>query len=186
MLDDAVTLDADQTIAAETVIWTAGMAATPVASWLGIDPGHGGRVKVGADLWVPACGHVFAIGDVSLARDAQGHPLPGLAPVAKQQGRFVADMFRREVRGDVAPAPFRYRDYGILATVGRNKALAQLGSLHLSGFPAWLLWAGAHIAFLISFRSRAVVGMKWAFAYATHAQTAGLIIGEGASPNFDD
>ena len=171
-----------ETIMAETVIWAAGMAATPVASWLGVQPGHGGRVAVGPDLRVTGHGDVFVIGDASLARDPHGHPLPGLAPVAKQQGAYVAEAILRRLGGQPDPAPFRYRDYGTMATIGRNKAVAQFGSVRLSGFPAWLLWAGAHIAFLISFRSRALVSLEWAFAYVTHGRSAGLIIADEAPP----
>ncbi|WP_442916065.1 NAD(P)/FAD-dependent oxidoreductase [Lichenihabitans sp. Uapishka_5] len=163
-----------ESIDSETVIWTAGTTATPVAQWLGVKPGHGGRVAVGADLTLPGHPDVFVIGDVALAHDGKGAPLPALAPVAKQQGHYVAG----RILGTVAEAPFRYTDYGTLATIGRDKAIAEIGPIKLTGRPAWLMWAFAHILFLISFRSRAIVSLEWFFAYATHARSAGLLIGD--------
>ncbi len=166
-----------EAIEAGMIVWTAGTSATPVAQWLGITPGHGGRVDVERDLRVPGYEDVSVIGDAALAKGADGKPLPGLAPVAKQQGEYVAQRIRRRLRRQPAPAPFVYRDYGTLATIGRNKAVAEFGPLHLTGRPAWLMWAGAHIFFLISFRNRVLVTAQWAFAYATHQRSAGLIVG---------
>ena len=158
----------EETLAADTVIWTAGTAATPVAQWLGIKPGHGGRVPVGADLTVTGHPELRVIGDASLAKDARGNPLPGLAPVAKQQGRYAAGAILRRHRGRRAPGAFAYRDYGTLATIGRGRAVAEFGRVHLTGEVAWLLWAAAHIFFLIGFRNRIMVSAQWAFAYITH------------------
>jgi len=171
----------DETLAVETVIWTAGTAATPVADWLGVKPGHGGRVPVGADLSVAGHPEVRIIGDASLAKDAQGKPLPGLAPVAKQQGCYAADAILRRLRRGRAPAPFAYRDYGTLATIGRGRAVAEFGRVHLTGEVAWLLWAVAHIFFLIGFRNRVMVSAQWAFAYATRQRTDRVIIGGPAA-----
>jgi len=171
-----------ETISAGTVIWTAGTKATPVADWLGVTPGHGGRVAVGADLQVAGHHGIHVIGDAALAPDENGKPLPGLAPVAKQQGRYVARAIRRRLRGRRPPAPFSYRDYGTLATIGRNKAVAEFGPVHLTGFPAWVMWAGAHIFFLIGFRNRIMVSAQWAFAYATDERADRLIIGRLAQP----
>jgi len=166
----------DETLAAETVIWTAGTQATPVADWLGVKAGRGGRVVVNPTLQVAGHAGVRVIGDAALALDTDGKPLPGLAPVAKQQGRYVARAILRHARGGRQPAPFRYRDYGTLATIGRNKAVAEFGAIHLSGLPAWLMWAGAHIFFLIGFRNRFMVTAQWLFAYATHDRADRLIV----------
>lgn len=169
-----------QEIEAETVIWTAGTEATPVAKWLGVTPAHGGRVAVGPDLRIPGHPAVSVIGDAALALDSDGKPLPGLAPVAKQQGGFVARSILRRLRSGRAPAAFTYRDYGALATIGRNKAVAEFGSVHVTGFPAWITWAVAHIFFLIGFRNRVLVSAQWAFAYLTHERGNRLLIGHEA------
>ncbi len=169
-----------ETIAAGTVIWTAGTAATPVADWLGVTPGQGGRVAVGAALRVAGHPGIYVIGDAALAFGADGKPLPGLAPVAKQQGRYVARAILRRLHGRRAPAPFAYRDYGTLATIGRNKGVAEFGPVHLTGLPAWLMWAVAHIFFLIGFRNRVMVSAQWAFAYVTDERGGRLIIGRTA------
>jgi NADH dehydrogenase len=170
----------DESLAAGTVVWTAGTEATPAAEWLGVKPGHGGRVAVGPDLRVPGRSGVSVIGDAALALDAHGKPLPGLAPVAKQQGAYVARAILGRLRGRRAPGPFAYRDYGTLATIGRNKAVAEFGPVHLAGWPAWLMWAVAHIFFLIDFRSRVMVSAQWAFAYVTHQRGSRLIVGRAA------
>jgi len=167
-------------IAAATVIWTAGTEATPVAKWLGVAPAHGGRVAVGPDLRVPGHPEVAVIGDAALALGRDGKPLPGLAPVAKQQGRFVARTILRHLRGRRVPGAFGYRDYGTLATIGRNKAVAEFGAVHVTGFPAWATWAVAHIFFLIGFRNRIMVSAQWAFAYLTHERGNRLLIGHEA------
>ena len=169
-----------QEVAAATVIWTAGTEATPVAKWLGIIPAQGGRVAVGPDLRLPGHPEVAVIGDAALALGRDGKPLPGLAPVAKQQGRFVARTILRRLRGQRAPGAFGYRDYGTLATIGRNKAVAEFGAVHLTGFPAWVTWAVAHIFFLIGFRNRVMVSAQWAFAYLTHERGNRLLIGRDA------
>jgi len=170
----------EQAIAAATVIWTAGTKATPVAEWLGVAPAPGGRVAVGPDLRVAGHPDVAVIGDAALALDHDGKPLPGLAPVAKQQGRFVARTILRRLRGRRAPGAFGYRDYGTLATIGRNKAVADFGAVRVTGFPAWVTWAAAHIFFLIGFRNRVMVGAQWAFAYLAHERGNRLIIAREA------
>jgi NADH dehydrogenase len=164
-------------IPAATIVWAAGTEATPVAQWLGVKPGHGGRVEVGPDLTVPGLEGVRVIGDAALAKGADGKPLPGLAPVAKQQGEYVASAILRHLAGRPAPRPFRYRDYGTLATIGRAKAVADFGALHLSGLTAWLLWAVAHIFFLIGFRNRLMVSLQWAIAFAANRRPGRLIAG---------
>jgi NADH:ubiquinone reductase (H+-translocating) len=159
----------DTRIATFTAIWAAGVQASPAAQWLGAECDPAGRVKVSEDLRVPGHRQVFAIGDTA----ATPIPLPGIAPVAKQQGRHVAALILgRTVR------PFRYRDYGNLATIGRRAAVIDFGRLQLSGFPAWLLWSVAHIWFLVGFRSRIVVGLNWLWNYLTFARSARLITGD--------
>ena len=172
----------DGTIEAETVIWTAGTEATPVAEWLGVEPAHGGRVPVGVDLTVAGHPDIHLIGDAALAEDPHGHPYPGLAPVAKQQGSYVARAILRRLHGRPAQRAFSYRDYGNLATIGRGRAVAELGPVHLSGWPAWVVWAGAHIFFLIGFRNRVMVAAQWAFAYATRQRIRGAVLDGTASP----
>jgi len=172
----------DERLPAETIIWTAGVQATPVAAWLGVQPGHGGGVPVGADLTLPGHPEVFVIGDAALTPGPHGGTLPWLAAVARQQGIHVARAIRARLRGARALPRFHYRDYGTLATIGRNKAVADLGWAHVSGFPAWLLWAVTHIFFLIGFRSRTVVATEWLFAYLTSRRGVRLITGRRPAP----
>ena len=164
-------------IAAATIVWAAGTSATPVAQWLGVKPDRGGRVEVGPDLVVPGHPGVRVIGDAALAKGADDKPLPGLAPVAKQQGAYAAKAILRRLAGRPAPRPFRYRDYGTMATIGRAKAVAEFGPLHMHGLPAWLLWAVAHIFFLIGFRSRVMVSLQWAFSFLADRRSGRLIAG---------
>ena len=165
----------EESLAASTAVWAAGVAATPVAAWLGVKPGRGGRVQVGPDLQVPERPGVYVIGDAALALDRHGTALPGVAPVAKQEGAYVARVVRSQVLGTRAPGRFRYRDYGTLATIGRGKALAEFGPVHLTGFVAWVTWAVAHIFFLIGFRNRVLVSAQWLFAYVTHRRGGRVI-----------
>jgi NADH dehydrogenase len=170
-----VRLDDDQ-IAAETIIWTAGVEASPVASWLGVAPAHGGRVKVRPDLTLPGEPNIFVIGDAAEALDLSGKALPGLAPVAKQQGAYVAHAIIDRLNGRAAAKPFVYQDFGTLATIGRNRAVAWFGRVHVTGFAAWVTWAVAHIFFLIGFRNRVLVGAKWMISYTSHQRGSRVII----------
>ena len=172
----------EATIATDNVIWTAGSQATPVAEWLGVQPGHGGRVAVDPRLHPSGQPEISIIGDAAIVLGKDGKPLPGLAPVAKQQGQFAARTILRRLHGRRAPSRFVYRNYGTLATIGRNKAVAELGPVQLTGFPAWLTWAAAHIFFLIGFRNRVMVSAQWTFAYLTHERADRLIIGRGRRP----
>ena len=171
-----------QSIEAETIIWTAGVAATPVAAWLGVQPAKGGRVAVGPDLAVPGHPGIYVIGDAALPPSPDGKPLPGVAPVAKQQGAYVARAIRRQLRGQAGTRPFGYRDYGTLATIGRNKAVAEFGPVHLTGFAAWATWAVAHIFFLIGYRNRFLVSAQWLISYAMH-QRGGRMFVSSATPD---
>ena len=166
----------NERIEARTIIWAAGVMASPAGRWLSAKTDRAGRVIVNQDLSVPDHPNVFVIGDAAHALGVNGAPLPGVAPVAKQQGAYVARLIKLALQGRSAP-PFRYRDFGSLATIGRKRAVAELGGLRLSGFMAWLLWSVAHIYFLIGFRNRAVVAMNWAWNYLTFQRGTRLITG---------
>jgi NADH dehydrogenase len=168
-------------IPARTIIWAAGVMASPAGRWLGAETDRAGRVKVRADLSVPGHPDVFVIGDTAAVNDENGAQLPGVAPVAKQQGQYVAQALIARHEGRTVQA-FRYRDYGTLATVGRSRAVAQFGKLKVSGLPAWLLWTVAHIYYLIGFRNRFVVALNWAWSYLTFERGSRLITGSGARP----
>lgn len=170
---DAVWLGGEQ-IRARTVLWAAGVAAAPLAQTLGVALDRAGRVPVEADLSVPGHPEAFAIGDMSLCRGPSGTPLPGLAPVAIQQGRHAADNVLRRLRGRPTRA-FRYRDRGSMATIGRAAAVATVGGIQLSGLVAWLAWLLVHIMFLIGFRNRFLVLFEWAWAYVSWQRGARLI-----------
>ena len=167
-------------IPAATIVWGAGVMASPAGAWLGAKTDAAGRVEVQADLSLPGHPEVFVIGDTALARSRDGRPLPGIAPVAKQQGAYVARLLVERLGGRATP-PFRYRDFGILATIGRRSAVVQMGPLRLSGSLAWLLWCFAHIYFLIGFRNRLAVVMNWAWNYATFQRGMRLITGTTGS-----
>ncbi|AMN45032.1 NAD(P)/FAD-dependent oxidoreductase [Rhodoplanes sp. Z2-YC6860] len=178
--DDGVRLG-DSFIPARTIIWAAGVMASPAGRWLGAETDRAGRVKVRADLSVPGHPEVFVIGDTAAVTDANGTILPGIAPVAKQQGQYVARALIARQDGRTVRA-FRYRDYGILATIGRSRAVAQFGKLKVTGFLAWALWSIAHVYFLIGFRNRFVVALNWAWSYLTFERGSRLITGLDTLP----
>jgi len=179
-LDDAGVAIGTQRIESRTVIWAAGVMASPAGEWLGVETDRAGRVKVAPDLSVPGHPDIFVIGDTALAPGPDGRPLPGVAPVAKQQGQYVADLLIARRNGKAVP-PFRYRDFGSLATIGRKRAIVQMGRFKLTGFLAWVLWSVAHIYFLIGFRNRLAVAMNWLWNYVTFQRGTRLITGmEGA------
>jgi len=163
-----------------TIIWAAGVKACPVAEWLAVDSDRAGRVNVQDDLSVPEHPNIFVIGDAAAATGPDGKPLPGVAPVAKQQGWYVANLLMARAAGKTPPA-FRYRDFGSMATIGRKRAVAQLGAFKVSGLPAWLLWSLAHVYFLIGFRNRLVVATNWAWNYVTFQRGTRLITGISGS-----
>ena len=158
-----------------TVIWAAGVEASPAATWLDALADRAGRVMVYPDLSVPGSPEISVIGDTAAFIDATGRTLPGVAPVAKQQGSHVAKMIARG-----RSAPFRYRDFGNLATIGRHRAVIDFGRLQLSGTLAWLLWCTAHIFFLAGYRNRLAVGSHWLWNYLTFERGARLITGDAA------
>ena len=174
--DDSGVSIGDERIETRTIMWAAGVKASPVAEWLGVESDRAGRVLVGGDLTVPGHPNIFVVGDVAYVIGADGTPLPGVAPVAKQQGQYVARSLKARLR-EQAIRPFHYRDFGSLATIGRKRAVAQIGKLKLSGFIAWMLWSVAHIYFLIGFRNRIIVALTWLWSYLTFQRGARLITG---------
>ncbi len=163
-------------------LWAAGVAASPLGRMLG-PTDRSGRVQVERDLSVPGHPEVFVIGDLANLNDENGKPLPGLAPVAMQQGRAVAKTINRDQRG-LAREPFRYKNHGTLATIGRAAAVADFGKIHVTGFIAWIMWLFIHIMFLIGFRNRVLVMLEWSWAYFTYQRSARLITGSTALPGF--
>ena len=159
-----------------TIVWAAGVKASPVAEWLEAECDRAGRVKVQADLSVRGHPDIFVIGDAAAATGPDGRPLPGVAPVAKQQGLHVASLLMARAAGKTTPA-FRYRDFGSMATIGRKHAVAEFAGFKVSGFLAWLLWSLAHVYFLIGFRNRLAVAMNWCWAYVTFQRGTRLITG---------
>jgi NADH dehydrogenase/putative oxidoreductase len=170
-------------IPAATVLWAAGVVASPAAAWLGREADKAGRLRVEPDLSVPGLPDVFAIGDTALAIAWDGEPAPGLAPAAKQGGAYVASVLRARMRGTTKPPPFRYRHQGSLATIGRKSAVAEFGRIKLTGALAWWLWGAAHILFLVGMRNRLSVMFGWAWSYFTFKVGVRLITGVGA--DFD-
>lgn len=174
--DRGVGLDSGR-IDAATVIWSAGVMASPAAQWLGVEGDRAGRVAVEADLSLAGRPDIFVIGDVASRPREDGRPVPGIAPAAKQMGAHVARVIAARVSRKKEPAPFRYRDYGNLATIGRKRAVADFGRAHVRGTAAWLLWCVAHVYFLVGFRNRLIVGANWLWHYFTFDRGARLITG---------
>ena len=173
--DAAGVMLGDERVACGVTIWAAGVMASPAAQWLEAEHDVAGRILVDPDLRLPGDHPIFVIGDTASVRDAAGKALPGVATVAKQEGRYVARWLLARLAGKPAPPPFHYRDYGELATVGRNFAVVDFHWLRLKGRLAWFVWCVAHIYFLIGFRNRLVVAMDWIWAYLTFQRGARLI-----------
>ncbi|MBA3810447.1 MAG: NAD(P)/FAD-dependent oxidoreductase [Caulobacteraceae bacterium] len=163
-------------IEAGTVVWAAGVRASPAADWLDAPHDGAGRVKVAPDLSVPGMPEVFVIGDTATIVGRKGRPVPGLAAAAKQMGHYVGALIAARVKGAPPPPPFRYRNFGDLATVGRNAAVVDFGTLHLTGLIGWLFWSAIHIYFLIGLRNRLVVALTWLWSYLTLQRSARLIV----------
>ncbi|WP_353646051.1 NAD(P)/FAD-dependent oxidoreductase [Mesorhizobium sp. WSM2239] len=172
--EHGVTLSNGQRISSACVLWAAGVMASRAAKWLGVPSDRAGRVVVDDHLHVPGREGVYVIGDTASVKGGDGRPVPGVAPAAKQMGRYVAGLIKARLAGSEVP-PFRYADYGNLATIGRKAAVADLGRFRFGGFLAWLLWSFAHLWFLVGFRNRIVVFLDWAWAYATFDRSARLI-----------
>jgi NADH dehydrogenase len=179
-LDAAGVSIGTERIEARTVIWGAGVMASPAGQWIDTETDRAGRAKVADDLSVPGHPDIFVIGDTAAIDGTNGHPLPGVAPVAKQQGQYVARLLLARQKGETVP-PFRYRDFGSLATIGRKRAVVQMGRLKLTGFVAWVLWSVAHIYFLIGFRNRLIVATNWLWNYLTFQRGTRLITGMSGS-----
>lgn len=174
----------DEQIAARTILWAAGMKASPLgqvlAERVGAELDRAGRVIVAPDLTIPGHPNIFVVGDLANVVQ-EGRPLPGVAPVAMQQGRYVARVIQQRLQGRQLP-PFHYRDKGSLAVIGRNAAVAEFGALRLRGFPAWVIWLFVHIAYLIEYDNKLLVLIQWAWNYFTRKRGARLITGEGSLP----
>jgi NADH dehydrogenase len=168
--EGGVTLANGERIETATIAWAAGVKASPAAAWLGADHDRAGRVKVTEELSIAGYPEIFVVGDTA-AVDG----VPGVAPAAKQMGRYVGKLIAARVRGRADPAPFRYRNMGDLATIGRNSAIVSLGPLQLTGFIGWLFWSVIHIWFLIGFRSRVIVAVNWIWSFITFERGARLI-----------
>ena len=173
---------AGKRIAAATVIWAAGVRASPAGKWLGAETDRAGRVIVNDDLSLPGHPEIFVIGDTASATSEHGKPLPGVAPVAMQQGRYVGRTIRARIEGRENLRPFLYFNKGNLATIGRAFAIADFGFARVSGFPAWVLWLGVHILYLIGFRNRLLVMFQWAWAYFTYEHGARIITPQMREP----
>ncbi len=174
-VDEQGVIVAGQRIFSKTVIWTAGVTASPAAKWLNTETDHAGRALIQPDLSIPNHPEIFVVGDTaSLQQD--GKPLPGVAQVAIQQGRYAADLIRRKVSGKGIPAPFRYFDKGNLAVVGKNFAILESHKVRLSGFPAWLVWAAVHLEFLGQSSLRLSVFVQWVWTYLTGQRGSPLIV----------
>ncbi|OAI48086.1 pyridine nucleotide-disulfide oxidoreductase [Planctomycetaceae bacterium SCGC AG-212-F19] len=168
-------------IAAHTVLWAAGVAGSPLGAILAQGAGavidRAGRVEVGPDLTVPGHPELFVIGDLAACRDANGKFLPGVAPVAMQSGKYVAKLIQARLAGKIMP-PFQYRDRGSMATIGRARAVADLGWIRLSGYPAWMAWLVIHLAYIVTLDNRILVLIQWAWNYFTRNRSARLITGD--------
>ncbi len=173
---DGVTING-QRIATATVIWAAGVAASPVGKWLGEETDRVGRVVVQPDLSIKRDANIFVIGDAALVKDVHGEPVPGIAPAAKQQGRHVAGLIAGRISDIPELQPFKYRHAGHLATIGRKSAVIQFPSFRLKGWLAWWLWGIAHIYFLVGVPSPLVVSIRWLWEYITYGRGARLITG---------
>ena len=173
---DAGGVDTDSgRIDAGTVIWAAGVTASPAARWLSAEADRAGRVKVNPDLSVPGHPDIFVIGDTAAVTGQAGQPVPAIAPAAKQMGHYVGKLIAARITGRAAPGPFSYMHLGELATIGRRAAVVKLGRLQLKGFVGWMFWAAVHIYFLIGVRNRFIVAFNWLWTYLTFQRGARLI-----------
>jgi len=174
-------------ILSDTVVWAAGVAASPAARWLGVEKDRSGRVTVAPDLTVPGSPEIFVVGDTASVPwqngTVPGQIVPGLAPAAKQMGDYAAAVIRARFAGAPPPPPFRYRHIGSLATIGRAAAVADFGKVRLKGRLAWLLWGMIHVGFLNTYRSRTLVALQWLWAYVTYGRGARLITSPGTEPD---
>jgi NADH dehydrogenase FAD-containing subunit len=177
-IDDLGVMVGNERIGVATVLWAAGVVASPAAEWLGADKDRAGRIVVGGDLSVAGYADIYAIGDTAASNGWAGNPVPGLAPAAKQGGTYVANVLRAQLEDGPAPPPFKYRHMGSLATIGRKSAVADFGYVQLSGAFAWWLWGAIHVAFLVGVRNRVSVIINWIWCYLSFRLSVQLITGE--------
>jgi NADH dehydrogenase len=171
---------AGERIASKTVIWTAGVAPSPAGKWLNVATDRAGRVRVQPDLSVPGHPEIFVVGDTA-SLDRNGKPLPGVAQVALQQGRYAGKLIRKRITNRPAPKPFKYFDKGNMAVVGKGYAVLQTGKIHVHGFSAWLAWAGVHLQFLATSSLRLTVFLQWIWTYITGQRGSRLIVNHHGS-----
>ena len=174
-IDEGGVIVAGERIASKTVIWTAGVAPSPAGKWLGVGTDRAGRVRIQKDLTVPNHPEIFVVGDTA-SLDQDGKPLPGVAQVAMQQGRYAGKVICARINGSSLAKPFRYFDKGNLAVVGKGFAVLQSGKVRLSGFMAWLAWAAVHLEFLATSSLRVSVFVQWVWTYLTDHHGSRLIV----------
>jgi NADH dehydrogenase len=184
-IESGAVIVGDRRIAAHTIIWAAGVRASPAADWLGVPADRNGRIIVESDLSVPGHPDIFAVGDTITIEAPNGAPVPGIAPAAKQEGAFVAETIRRRLAGDPARRLFRYHHEGSLAQIGKRKAVIDFGWLRLRGSIAWWFWGLAHIYFLVGVRSRLSVALNWLWIYTRNQRGARLITQSHGEPMVD-
>jgi NADH dehydrogenase FAD-containing subunit len=176
-IDEEGVIVAGERIASKTVVWSAGVAPSPAGKWLGVETDRAGRVRVKSDLTVPGHPEIFVLGDTaSLLQD--GKPLPGVAQVAMQQGRYAGRLIDRRVSGSPPSPPFRYFDKGNMAVIGKGFAILQAGRVRISGFLAWLVWAAVHLEFLATSSLRVSVFVQWVWTYLTGQRGSRLIVND--------
>jgi NADH dehydrogenase len=183
--DDLGVETAGGRIESSTLIWAAGVIASPAATWIGAEHDRAGRIRVEPNLAVGGHPEIFAIGDTAAVSDMHGRPVPGIAPAAKQMGRYVGNLIAARVSGGRELKPFVYRHQGDLATIGRKAAVVNLGRFQLKGFLGWLFWGLVHIYFLIGIRNRIAVAFKWIWDYATYQRGVRLITAQSPAASPD-
>lgn len=180
-IDEDGVIVAGERIASKTVIWTAGVTPSPAGKWLEVETDHSGRVRILGDLTVPGHPEVFVVGDTA-SLDQDGKPLPGVAQVAMQQGRYAGKLIHRRLSGEPPPRPFRYFDKGSMAVVGKGFAVLQSGKVAISGFLAWMAWAAIHLEFLAQSSLRVSVFVQWVWTYMTGQRGSRIIVNHHATP----
>ncbi len=174
----------EMAIATDCILWCAGTVANPAAAWVTAESAKNVGIKVASECSIPGHPEIFALGDVSSFRTESGRSLPGLAPVAKQQGAYVGKLLKRRILGEHKNRPFKYSDFGTMAVIGRSRAVADFGRFGLTGYLAWLAWSMVHLMLLIDFRSRIVVFVNWSWAWFTYGRGARLLIGDAPIKNL--
>jgi NADH:ubiquinone reductase (H+-translocating) len=180
-IDEGGVIVAGERIPSKTVIWTAGVSPSPAGKWLQVETDHAGRVRILKDLTVPGHPEIFVIGDTA-SLDQDGKPLPGVAQVAMQQGRYAGKLIHRRLLGEPPPRPFRYFDKGSMAVVGKGYAILESGKVAISGFLAWMAWAAIHLEFLAQSSLRVSVFVQWVWTYMTNQRGSRIIVDHRAPP----